>query len=134
MYSFVDVVPTMVSLIVVKLIARGSSHRFQYGYWHLEPLVADLPSPAPARARPPAPRRLPDIAPLIGVAVLLIAIWALTGADYFWPIWPIGAMALATFKRGRCGLHRRTSTTGIEEGGSERPGMHRTSHRAIRPN
>ena len=40
MYSFVDVIPTVVSLVVVKLIARGSSHRFQYGYWHLEPLVA----------------------------------------------------------------------------------------------
>lgn len=39
MYSFVDVVPTIISLIVVKLIAQGSSHRFQYGYWHLEPLV-----------------------------------------------------------------------------------------------
>jgi len=42
MYSFVDVVPTVVSLLVVKLIARGTSHRFQYGYWHLEPLVAVL--------------------------------------------------------------------------------------------
>ena len=42
MYSFVDVVPTVVSLLVVKLIARGYSHRFQYGYWHLEPLVAVL--------------------------------------------------------------------------------------------
>jgi cation diffusion facilitator family transporter len=42
MYSFVDVVPTIVSLIVVKLIAHGTSHRFQYGYWHLEPLVAVL--------------------------------------------------------------------------------------------
>jgi cation diffusion facilitator family transporter len=42
MYSFVDVVPTVVSLLVVKLIERGSSHRFQYGYWHLEPLVAVL--------------------------------------------------------------------------------------------
>jgi predicted Co/Zn/Cd cation transporter (cation efflux family) len=31
-----------VSLLVVKLIARGTSHRFQYGYWHLEPLVAVL--------------------------------------------------------------------------------------------
>src|SRR4051795_13272934 len=40
MYSFVDVIPTIVSLVVVKLIAQGSSHRFQYGYWHLEPLVA----------------------------------------------------------------------------------------------
>jgi len=42
MYSFVDVVPTVMSLLVVKLIARGNSHRFQYGYWHLEPLVAVL--------------------------------------------------------------------------------------------
>jgi cation diffusion facilitator family transporter len=42
MYSFVDVVPTIASLVVVKLIAQGSSHRFQYGYWHLEPLVAVL--------------------------------------------------------------------------------------------
>jgi len=39
MYSFVDVVPTVISLVVVRLIAQGSSHRFQYGYWHLEPLV-----------------------------------------------------------------------------------------------
>jgi cation diffusion facilitator family transporter len=42
MFSFVDVVPTVVSLLVVKLIARGTSHRFQYGFWHLEPLVAVL--------------------------------------------------------------------------------------------
>ena len=41
-YSFVDVVPTVASLLVVKLIARGSSRRFQFGYWHLEPLVAVL--------------------------------------------------------------------------------------------
>src|SRR5678815_2429476 len=30
------------TMVVVKLIAQGSSHRFQYGYWHLEPLVAVL--------------------------------------------------------------------------------------------
>lgn len=42
MYSFVDVVPTVVSLLVVKLIARGTTRRFQYGFWHLEPLVAVL--------------------------------------------------------------------------------------------
>ena len=42
MYSFVDVVPTVVSLLVVKLIARGPSQRFQFGYWHLEPLVGVL--------------------------------------------------------------------------------------------
>jgi len=42
MYSFVDVVPSIMSLLVVKLLAQGTSQRFQYGYWHLEPLVAVL--------------------------------------------------------------------------------------------
>jgi len=42
MFSFVDVLPTIVSLLVVKLIARGSGQRFQFGYWHLEPLVGVL--------------------------------------------------------------------------------------------
>lgn len=42
MYSFVDVVPTIMSLMVVKLLAQGTSQRFQYGYWHLEPLVMVL--------------------------------------------------------------------------------------------
>lgn len=42
MFSFVDVLPTIVSLLVVKLIDRGTSQRFQFGYWHLEPLVGVL--------------------------------------------------------------------------------------------
>jgi len=42
MYNFVDVMPTVMSLLVVKLLAQGTSQRFQYGYWHLEPLVAVL--------------------------------------------------------------------------------------------
>ncbi len=30
------------------------------------------------------------------LAIVLIAIWALTGRnEYFWPIWPIGALAVA---------------------------------------
>ena len=80
----------------------------------LLPLLADLPAPAPPR--PQARRRsLPNAAPVIALAILLIAIWALTGAGYFWPIWPIGAVALSTFKhrRGSCmGIHRshRSST------------------------
>jgi len=28
------------------------------------------------------------------VSLLLIAIWALTGADFFWPVFPIGGWAL----------------------------------------
>ena len=42
MFSFVDVLPTIVSLLVVKLISKGTSQRFQFGYWHLEPLVGVL--------------------------------------------------------------------------------------------
>jgi hypothetical protein len=63
----------------------------------LTPLVADLPT------TPPQPRReLPRIPPLIPLAILLIAIWALTGAGYFWPIWPIGAMLIGGFKHSGC--------------------------------
>ena len=39
MYSLVDVVLTTASLAVSRLVALEGSHRFQYGYWHLEPLV-----------------------------------------------------------------------------------------------
>lgn len=39
MYSLVDVVLTAASLAVSRLVATEGSRRFQYGYWHLEPLV-----------------------------------------------------------------------------------------------
>ena len=57
----------------------------------LEPLVADLPEPAAAPPRR-EPRRLWDsehVRAYVGVSVMLVVIWALTGAGYFWPIWPI---------------------------------------------
>ena len=59
-------------------------------YAELEPLVADLPAPRPQprRLRPP-PRRKPELGAFLATSVLLVAIWALTGMDYFWPIWPI---------------------------------------------
>jgi Domain of unknown function (DUF1707) len=68
----------------------------------LLPLLADLPSteqPRPARRR--TPRTLPQLSPAILIAVLLVAIWALTGAGYFWPMWPIGAMAFGAVKHRR---------------------------------
>ena len=62
----------------------------------LAPLVDDLPSaPAP---RPRRPRAFPRVAPVIPLAILLVAIWALTGAGYFWPIWPIGAILIGGLK------------------------------------
>ena len=39
---------------------------------------------------------------MIPLAILLVAIWALTGAGYFWPIWPIGAMLIGAFKHSGC--------------------------------
>jgi predicted Co/Zn/Cd cation transporter (cation efflux family) len=38
-YSLLDVILTLGSLAVSRLITRTGSRRFQYGYWHLEPLV-----------------------------------------------------------------------------------------------
>jgi cation diffusion facilitator family transporter len=41
-YSLVDVALTLVALAVLRLVAREGSPRFQYGYWHLEPMVEAL--------------------------------------------------------------------------------------------
>ena len=52
----------------------------------LGPLVADLP----AARRPAGPRPLrPDFGPFVALSLMFVAIWALTGMGYFWPIWPI---------------------------------------------
>jgi hypothetical protein len=73
----------------------------------LLPLVADLPKAPVARPREePEP---PWFAPVIPLAVVLITVWALTGAGYFWPMWPIAAMALATVKHGVCSARRSAS-------------------------
>lgn len=84
----------------------------------LVPLVADLPEGGQGGQ---TPRRRPThrahgsdplalgsdrLVRVAAVAVLLVAIWALTGAGYFWPVWPIGAMALGAFKGGCCGVSR----------------------------
>jgi Domain of unknown function (DUF1707)/2TM domain len=77
----------------------------------LEPLVVDLPVPP----RPPRPRDRTHERTYVAVMLLLVAIWALTGAGYFWPIWPmlgwgIGVLADA----GRLGrpCRRRSSNPG----------------------
>ena len=61
----------------------------------LAPVVADLPVPRTGRARraPAAAARLsparPEVAAFLAVNLVLIVIWAATGAGYFWPIWPL---------------------------------------------
>jgi Domain of unknown function (DUF1707) len=54
----------------------------------LAALTRDLPE-RPAR-RSPGPRRRdrPEVRTYAAVMALLVAIWALAGAGYFWPVWP----------------------------------------------
>jgi Domain of unknown function (DUF1707)/2TM domain len=60
----------------------------------LAPVVADLPSPAAPRSpRPRSPVR-PEVGAYLAVNLMLIVIWAATGAGYFWPIWPIAGWGL----------------------------------------
>jgi hypothetical protein len=79
----------------------------------LAPLVADLPE---LTAAAPRPRRVRDarlaseLRKVAAVAVLLVAIWALSGAGYFWPAWPLVVMAFGLAHGGGRGRHggRRT--------------------------
>jgi hypothetical protein len=55
-------------------------------YAELEGVVADLPQPDGARG---AVRERSQLGGLLATSMLLVAIWALTGMGYFWPVWPI---------------------------------------------
>ncbi len=75
----------------------------------LDALVADLPAPR-RRPRETTRRRRPELAVFASTALLLVAIWALSGMGYFWPAWPIlgwGFFVLMPGKAfGHCS-HRR---------------------------
>ena len=81
----------------------------------LEPLVADLPA-APARGR--RSDRRPDFGPYVAVSLMLVAIWALTGMGYFWPIWPLLGWGISFVPAGRLGgsCRRRSSNPGYSTG------------------
>ena len=74
-------------------------------------LPAVAPPPGTASARPPAGRRRglldPALAGFVTTSLLLVFIWAMTGAGYFWPIWAIVPMALGAFKHAVSGDHPR---------------------------
>jgi uncharacterized protein DUF1707 len=55
-------------------------------YAELEGVVADLPQPDGVRR---AVRERSELGGLLATSMLLVAIWALTGMGYFWPVWPI---------------------------------------------
>jgi hypothetical protein len=71
----------------------------------LEPLTADLPAPA-RQARSPAVPGTRSVRTYLAVMALLVAIWAVTGAEYFWPVWPALGWGMALAKHG----HRRRPT------------------------
>lgn len=49
-YELIDASMTGVALVAARLIVRGDDRRFQYGYWHLEPMLALLNGAAMASA------------------------------------------------------------------------------------
>jgi hypothetical protein len=73
----------------------------------LDAVVADLP--APRRRRRKESKRRPDLPVYLAVSLLLVAIWALTGMGYFWPVWPILGWGVSFVIPGAahgCGRHR----------------------------
>jgi hypothetical protein len=77
----------------------------------LAELLGDLPEPPVpegARARHRRRRRLsPQLVPYVAVNLLLVGIWAATGAGYFWPIWPILGWGIGLLPHGACSRRRR---------------------------
>ena len=70
--------------------------------------LAELLEDLPPRPRPVTDRRdfREHLRSYVLVMLLLVAIWALTGAGYFWPVWPmlgwgIGVMSHARAVGGR---------------------------------
>ena len=80
----------------------------------LADVLADLPAERARQAAPAArPRRRhgKDPSAMLAIAVLLVAIWALTGAGYFWPVWPLLWFAFASL--GHLRRPRRLGNTGV---------------------
>jgi uncharacterized protein DUF1707/2TM domain-containing protein len=68
------------------------------------PPAAGAPAPAdlPRRMRPPGPRQAAAKAALLRtilwfgtLSLVLIVVWAMSGRNYFWPVWPILGFTLA---------------------------------------
>lgn len=89
--------------------------------WDLPGPASQKPAPKPVapRAARRSPRQLlpgGELASYLAVMGLLVTIWALTGAGYFWPVWPALGWGVALIgSGGRCagrdhrGLSRRAA-------------------------
>jgi hypothetical protein len=76
----------------------------------LDALLADLPRPG-AGAKQLGFSIHRSVYVLTSVA--MVAIWALTGAGYFWPVWPMLGWGIGVLSHGgACGSARRTAAHG----------------------
>ena len=89
-------------LEVEELEQRIEAALFAKTHRDLAEVESDLPRLEPARPRRPGHSFRHDF---VAISVLLLFIWAVTGMGYFWPMWPIGGMAVAAFWPG-CGSKR----------------------------
>jgi hypothetical protein len=99
----------------------------------LDALTADLPDADPAEggSRPTPVRPHPgrgdlrgQVTAFVAVNVLLVAVWAVTGAGYFWPVWPMLGWGIGLASHGS-----RTAFGGRFASGGH-CGHRRASHRA----
>lgn len=91
MFSVVDAGITWLMLLVARLVAKETNARFQYGYWHLEPLVVALKAGAlmmlvvfgflGALQSLRAGGHTPQLGPALVYAALVVLICA---ATWFW--------------------------------------------------
>jgi hypothetical protein len=78
----------------------------------LAALTADLPRPR--RPRPPARDGFREhLTSYLAVMALLVAIWALTGMGYFWPIWPALGWGVGIISHGGAVRRPRTRRTAL---------------------
>jgi hypothetical protein len=76
-------------LDVAELEQRVAAAYAARTHGELGELLADLPRRPPARPVDSPRRPGHDWGGFVPIAALLIAIWAVTGAGYFWPAWVI---------------------------------------------
>ena len=79
----------------------------------LTALQRDLPGTARRVVPRPGPRseHHHGPAPFVPIAILLVVIWAVTGAGYFWPLWPLLWFAFIAMMRNGRGHMRVTGNT-----------------------